>query len=282
MDAPPFDTAARDALRRSYALGRTAIRAAQSDPRFSYALYVPPAFTAATRIVVCVHGSTRDSFLDFRDGFAEFGRWNDCIILCPLFPINVRGDGNANGYKYMQEGEIRYDLLLLSMVEEVRGRYGLTAGAFAIFGYSGGGHFSHRFAILHPGRLWACSIGAPGSVTLLDPGRDWWVGIRDLHHRFGMAFDAAALARVPVQMIVGDADLETWEITHKPGGTYWMEGANDAGRTRPDRLDALRHSFEAVGVTVRFDLLPGVSHDRMKVVGRVQDFFASVLRTMRG
>ncbi len=272
---------ARERLRRSYALGRTAIRAAEADTRFSYALYVPPDFTPATRIVVCVHGSTRDSFLDFRDGFSEFGRWNDCVILCPLFPIGPRGDGQANGYKYMAEADIRYDLLLIAMVEEVRARYALDATTFAIFGYSGGGHFSHRFAILHPNRLWACSIGAPGSVTLLDPTRDWWVGIRDLHARFGVAFDAAALARVPVQMIVGDADLETWEITHQPGGTYSMEGANDPGRTRPERLATLRRSFEAAGVTVRFDLVPGVSHDRTRVIGRVQDFFAGVIRTAR-
>ena len=88
---------------------------------------------------------------------------------------------------------------------------------------------------------------------------------------------AEALARVPVQMVVGDADLETWEITHKPGGTYWMEGANDAGRTRPERLRALAGSFERAGVHVRFDLVPGVSHERTKVLCLVEDFLADVL-----
>jgi pimeloyl-ACP methyl ester carboxylesterase len=280
IDTPP-ESEARKRLRQTYALGHTAMYAAKADPRFSYCLYVPKDFSASTQIAVCVHGSTRTSFLEFRDGFAEFGRWNDCIILCPLFPIGPRGDGQANGYKYMLEGDIRYDEVLISMVEEVRERYGIAADRFAIFGFSGGGHFAHRFAILHPDRLWACAIGSPGSVTLLDPDRDWWVGIRDLPEKFGITFDKAALARVPMQMLVGDADLETWEITHKPGGTYWMEGANDAGRTRPERLQALKRSFEAAGVKVRFDLVPGVSHDRMKVIGRVQDFFAGVLKTLR-
>jgi hypothetical protein len=112
-------------------------------------------------------------------------------------------------------------------------------------------------------------------VTLLDPERDWWLGIRDLEPRFGIRFDREALARIPVQMVVGEADLETWEITHKPGGTYWMEGANDAGATRPERLRALQRSFEAAGVQVRFDLVPGVSHDRLKVLSRVEDFLAA-------
>jgi hypothetical protein len=150
-----------------------------------------------------------------------------------------------------------------------------------MFGFSGGGHFAHRFAILHPAKLWAASIGAPGSVTLLDSARDWWVGIRDVKQRFGIHFDAAALTRVPVQMIVGEADLETWEITHKPGGTYWMEGANDAGRTRPERLQALKASFESAGVDVRPDLVPGFSHDRLKVLDRVKDFLSDALRAKR-
>jgi dienelactone hydrolase len=228
-----------------------------------------------------VHGTGRTSFLDFRDGFAEFGRWNDCAVLCPIFPVGVLGDGNRSGYKYLAEGDIRYDEIVLKMVDEVAAKYRQDWSRFAMFGFSGGGHFTHRFAILHPAKLWAASIGAPGSVTLLDPAKDWWIGIRDVKQRFGIDFDTAALARVPVQMIVGEADLETWEITHKPGGTYWMEGANDAGSTRPERLQALKVSFESAGVDVRLDLVPGVSHDRLKVLDRVKDFLSNVLRSKR-
>lgn len=267
-----------------YDLGPTAIFACKADPRFHYCLYVPPA-VGDGRIVdllVAVHGTGRTSFMDFRDGFAEFGRWNDCAVLCPIFPVGVLGDGNRSGYKYVAEGDIRYDEIVLAMVEEVSAKYRQDWSRFAMFGFSGGGHFTHRFAILHPDRLWAACIGAPGSVTLLDPDRDWWVGIRDVKQRFGVDFDAAALARVPVQMLVGDADLETWEITHQPGGKYWMEGANDAGRTRPERLQTLRRSFEDAGVNVRFDLVPGISHDRLKVLDRVKGFLAEALRERRG
>lgn len=282
MDTIPLpDPSSR--AREIYDLGPTAIFACRADPRFHYCLYVPPKVGDGARVdlLVAVHGTSRTSFLDFRDGFAEFGRWNDVAVLCPVFPVGVLGDGNRSGYKYIQEGDIRYDEIVLAMVGEVAEKYGQDWSDFAMFGYSGGGHFTHRFAILHPAKLWAACIGASGSVTLLDPTRDWWVGIRDLEQRFGIAFDAQALARVPVQMLVGDADLETWEITHKPGGKYWMEGANDAGRTRPERLRALADSFERAGVPVRFELVPGISHDRMKVVPRVQDFLAGVLAQRR-
>lgn len=284
MTDAPATAEATARAKAIYDLGPTVIFSCKADPRFQYCLYVPPQVGRGAKVdlLVAVHGTGRTSFLDFRDGFAEFGKWNDVAILCPIFPVGVRGDGARSGYKFMVEGDIRYDLLLLDMVREVAEKYGQDWSRFAMFGFSGGGHFTHRFAIMHPRKLWAASIGAPGSVTLLDPDRDWWVGIRNLAEIFGITFDRAALAEVPVQMVVGDADLETWEITHKPGGTYWMEGANDAGTTRPDRLKALAASFEQAGVKVQLNLVPGVSHDRIKVLDTVKDFLAGVLATMRG
>ncbi|WP_312620858.1 alpha/beta hydrolase [Agrobacterium pusense] len=266
-----------------YDFGSTAIFASKVDPRLHMVLYVPPTAADGRKLdlLVAIHGTGRTSALDFRDGFAEFGLYNDCAILCPIFPVGVFGDGARSGYKFLEEGDIRYDQVVIAMVEEMAEKYRHAWSKFAIFGFSGGGHFTHRFAILHPEKLWAASIGAPGSVTLLDPNRDWWVGIRDLETRFGKAFHPKEFAKVPVQMVVGDADLETWEITHKPGGKYYMEGANDAGSTRPERLASLAISFRDAGVDVTFDTVKGVSHDRIKVLGHVKAFLARVLKDRR-
>lgn len=269
--------------RAAYDYGHTAIFASTADPRFHMLLYVPPAAAQGRQVdlLVAVHGTGRTSALDFRDGFADFGLYNDCAILCPIFPMNVCGDGERSGYKYMLEGAIRYDQVMLAMVAEMATKYQQDWSKFAMFGFSGGGHFTHRFAMLHPERLWAASIGAPGSVTLLDPERDWWVGIRNVAEIFGRPVNLAALARVPVQMVVGSLDLETWEITHRAGSRYWMEGANDAGETRPQRLAALARSFQAAGVNVTFDEVGGVAHDRMKVLPKVKSFLAATLAQKR-
>ena len=89
------------------------------------------------------------------------------------------------------------------------------------------------------------------------------------------------MRNVAVQMIVGAADLETWEITHREGGRNWMPDANHAGATRPERLASLQKSFEAAGVKVRFDLVPNMAHDGLRAVPRVQDFFAEALAARR-
>ncbi|WP_087721721.1 hydrolase [Pandoraea sp. PE-S2T-3] len=280
-DAANLSTEAR--TRNLYDLGSTTIFSYAGDPRFAYALYVPKAITQPgnrVELVVVVHGTGRQ-FTNYRDAFAEFGRWQDCLILCPLFPVGVRGDGNPGGFKHLVEADIRYDDVLLGMVDEVSRKYEASFDKFALFGYSGGGQFVNRFGYLHPERLWALSIGAPGSVTLLDAQQNWWVGIGDMQQRFGKALDLDALRSVPVHMVVGKADLETWEITHREGGPHFMPGANSAGANRQERLASLRDSFERAGVDVTFDVIDNMPHNGMLAVPAVQDFLADVLRKKR-
>lgn len=278
---PEIEAAAR--AKALYEYGPTSIYASKHDPRFPYCLYVPPNLGEngeKPELIVAMHGTGR-GFTGYRDAFSAFARWNNCIILAPLFPIGVMGDGYRDGFKYMREGNLRYDHVLLAIVDEVSERYGIAFERFGLFGYSGGGHFAHRFLLLQPNKLWGVSIGAPGSVTLLDPTRDWWVGTRNFAELFGQELDIPAMRKVAVQMVVGAADLETWEITHKPGGRNWMPDANHAGATRPERLAKLRDSFAENGIAARFDLVPNTPHDGQKVVPVVEDFFAGELRRIR-
>jgi pimeloyl-ACP methyl ester carboxylesterase len=270
----------QDKLDALYNLGATTIFASKSDPRFSYTLYVPHRWNrfdrSKTTILVAVHGTGRMQSL-YRDLFAEFAEYNNCIVLAPLFPAGVCGDDNLSGYKYMLEGDIRYDHVLLDMVDQVAAKYDIPAERLLMFGFSGGAHFTHRFTILHPHRIRAASIGAPGSVTLLDTTKRWWVGIKDCAEHFGIDADPGRVAGLPMHFVVGDADTETWEITFEPGDRYYVEGANDAGRTRGDRIRALADSFAAHGARVRLDVVDGATHDVTAVAHKTRAFFADVL-----
>ncbi len=268
-----------------YYRGNTVAFACKKDPRFSYVMYVPENLGEADSdppdLIVCIHGTGRTNVL-YRDSFTEFGRYNNCVVVAPLFPVGVLGDENRNGFKYIQEADIRYDEVVLAIVSEVEARLSQNFPRFLMFGYSGGGHFVHRFAYLHPERLSAVCVGAPGSVTLIDETRDWWVGTRDIKQRFGRDIDMAALRDIEFLVTVGGADLETWEITHRPGSTYWMEGANDAGATRGERAKTLVDSLKAHGVTAGLTVVPNVAHDMEGVLHAVKDFFFRHLRKTRG
>ena len=247
-----------------YERGATTYFASQADQRFGYYLYVPKGFSferaGEFRICAVIHGTGRTPNI-YRDLFAAFAEANDVIVLAPLFPAGIDEPRELANYKFIEYRGIRYDEILLAMVAEVSERYGLTPAPFLMFGYSGGAHFAHRFFYLHADRLLAVSIGAPGMVTLLDPTLPWWRGTADFEAIFGRPPALGDMRRVAVQMVVGTEDKDTWEITIEPGSRFWMEGANDAGRTRIDRLETLRRNFEAAGIAVRFDLVPGVAHN---------------------
>lgn len=158
----------------------------------------------------------------YRNGFAEFGRWNDCVILSPLFPVGVLGDGNGDGYKQLVEGDIRYDQVLLDMVASVGQKYNRASSrspclVTPVADSSATGLLpAPREAV---GRLDRC---ARLGMTLLDPKQNWWVGVRDFETRFAKPLDLDALRQVPIHMVVGEADLlENLEITHREGGKHY-------------------------------------------------------------
>lgn len=262
-----------------YRYGATPTLAAQHDQRFSYCLYVPPELEHAGAeprpLVVIQHGTDR-SYNEYRDLYSELGNRMQCVILAPLFPAHIESTSDLHNFKFLKYNSIRYDLVLLAMVEEVAQRYPIQSQRFYLHGFSGGGQFAHRFFMAHPDRLAAVSIGAPGRVTLIDDGQPWWLGTADFEAIFHRKIDTAAMANVPVQMVVGDQDTETWEINNV-GGSNWMDGAEKTGRTRIERLNALRHNYESLGISVRLTVVPDVGHGGQLVVPYVADFLAEVM-----
>lgn len=277
-------TSAPEETLHFYEQGATSYFACQADQRFGYCLYVPRAFSfeeaAGYRLCVVVHGTGRTPNV-YRDLFSEFAEANRAIIIAPMFPAGIGEPHELAGYKFLEFHGIRYDHLLLAMVAEIADRYRLSETRFLAFGFSGGGHFVHRFYYLHPEQLLAVSIGAPGMVTLIEDNLPWWRGTADLETRFGRRIDLEALRKVPVQMVIGSEDTETWEITIQPGTRFWMEGANDAGETRIDRIRTLACNFESKGIPVQLDIVPGVGHCGYDVLNPVAGFFAATLRRHR-
>ncbi len=252
--------------------GPTSFFALQTDQRFSYCLYVPTAHQTATAplpLVVLVHGTARTAEA-YRNGFAEFAEEHGCVVLAPLFPAGIIDPEDLHNFKRIAFRGIRFDVLLLDMVEEVGRRYRVDPRRFLLHGFSGGGQFAHRFAYLHPDRLIAVSVGAPGRITRIDPKTPWWQGTGDLRERFGVDLDLPALRQVQVQMIVGELDTQTWEIAEP--------GIDAGGDTRIERLMTLRDNWQAHGVEVRFDLIAGMGHRGSHARPHVRTWFSEVLR----
>jgi dienelactone hydrolase len=263
-------------------VGRTPFFASRHDQRLLYALYVPKDHTAAAAplpLVVLQHGTAR-SAESYRNRWEPFAVEHRCVVLAPLFPAGIGTPGELHNFKFLRYGDIRFDEELLHIVEEVGERFNTVTDRFYLHGFSGGGQFVHRFFYAHPGRLAGLSVGAPGRITQLDDTLPWWLGTADFEERFGVRPDVEAMRRVPVQMVVGSEDTEGWEINN-PGDPNWMDGVEKTGATRIERIETLRRSFEANGIAVRFDVVPGAGHRGSQVSPAVEEFFAGLLRRAR-
>lgn len=264
-----------------YETGATPLFACQADQRFSYCLYVPQRYRPEgepLKLVVLVHGTGRNPFA-YRDAAREFADAHHCLILCPLFPCGIPDPRGTENYKFLSFKGIRFDLLLLDMIREAAAIYHLDAQRFCLFGFSGGAHFAHRFFYVHPERLAAVAVDAPGVVTLLDFDRDWWCGVRNFPSLFGKELDLEAMRTVAVQTIVGGEDTATWEIAVQPGWPFWMEGITASGSTRVERLAALRDSWQRADIAVEHRVVPGVGHELL--LAPALDFFGKSMRPAR-
>ncbi len=202
----------------------------------------------------------------YRNALIDFSEATGCVILAPLFPTSPYGDGNADGYKYLVEQDIRYDLILLAMVAELETATGLCFDKFGLFGFSGGGHFAHRFLYVHPESLSAVSIGAPGGITPLDPSQLCWTGTADLPEIFGKPFDEEALKSIPIQLVVGSND----SVRFASSTTASLSLIK--GRNRIERIGELHDNYLKAGLSVRLDIVPDCGHEAMKIIPTVVGF----------
>ncbi|MFF1607583.1 alpha/beta hydrolase [Amycolatopsis sp. NPDC058278] len=248
--------------------GRTPFFAAPTEPRCSFCAYVPRSWTPEARmsVLVAVHGTGRNVGA-LREGLIPFADRHDLIVVAPLFPVGIDDPDDVDNYKTLDAHGIRFDLVLLEILEQVRVRWNARVDKVLLSGHSGGGQFAHRFLYLHPDRVSTVAVSAPGRVTPLDDTLAWPEGIGDTQRRFGITVDPVAVARVPVLLVVGAED----------DGRADLAAMGDPGRSRPEELDRLAASLTGHGTTIRKVVVPGVGHSAAGTQPPIVDFFTGLL-----
>jgi pimeloyl-ACP methyl ester carboxylesterase len=186
----------------------------------------------------------------------------------------------------------RLDLQLIAMIDDARARLrrdGIDTDARVLLqGFSASAMFVNRFTILHPDRVRAATIGSPGGwpiAPVAKQGADalpYPAGIADLEALVGKPFDAAAFARVPQYLYMGDADdndsLDFSDGWDKHAAAEVDRLFGDTSLARWKHAEAL---YARAGANARFELVPGVGHDRKALQDRSTAFFRQVLATTR-
>ncbi|KAL7916671.1 Alpha/Beta hydrolase protein [Trichoderma velutinum] len=295
-------------LKSAYLIGKIPRRALASEPRVSYDLYIPPepykSISLAQSkdgpqkapqklpLLVFIHGTLRDDCYIDR-GLIPFAESTPCAVMAPLFPAGLDGPLDLDSYKLLRSRTLRSDLALLGMLDEVAQRWpGIDTNKIFLMGYSGGAQFVQRFLYLYPERLAAVSIGAPGSVTILDTSMKWPAGIANVEQLFGVCIDRDLIKQVHIQLVVGDADTEIhggeefWAWLRKSriassaelvAGTQSDTESNGLQdkqmvKNRLGTLQNLQTLWRKDGIYAQFDIVEGAKHESLKCQGHILKF----------
>ncbi|KAJ7777389.1 poly hydrolase [Mycena metata] len=249
--------------------GKTPFFACTDDPRFSFGLYVPKTHSfdgPRLPLLVIVHGTRRQTggYLTHLQTFSE---QHGVVILLPLFPAGIIDPYDVHNYKNILYHDIRFDLVLLSMLQQAARTWRIDAERFFLHGFSGGAQFAHRFLYLHPGRLRGVSVGAPGSITHPTTDSAWPAGLGNTKDVLGVVPDFAEVGRVPIQLLVGEKDTDTSMISRD----------DLAGATRVERVRYLHKALTKHGVSSELIIVPGVAHEGMKLFSATEAWLKTLL-----
>ncbi|KIW10848.1 hypothetical protein PV08_10147 [Exophiala spinifera] len=308
-------------LQPAFLTGSIPFRVSRAHPSVSYTLYIPPhAYNPDPSrsasddpvyslprlpLVVSVHGTGRRAE-GCRDSFKEFADKHHVAILAPLFPAGITSAIDLDSYKLLRTAQnFNSDQILLSIIDdEIAAVWpGISTSTFSLVGFSGGGQFALRMLYIHPERLQAVSVGAPGRPTFLDTSESWPNGIRDVQDVFGPGakVDIDAIRAVPaIQLLVGSEDdfihggeefmafiaqFRASLSTSKGGSSHRSVAADpQLSPMREGRLTGLtklRDSWKELGIVSRFEIVPGVAHESQKVISTVLDFLLPQIETFK-
>jgi dienelactone hydrolase len=227
-------------------------------------LIVPSAPTDAVPLVA-VHGMLRDvdaqvaALVERAEALGRF-------VIVPLFA--------ERAFPQYRLGRCprQADAVLLRTLREFGLRLGLDVRRVDLAGFSAGGQFAHRFAMLYPNRVRRLVIAAAGWYTMPDMQRDlaFPVGLAgcDLRAKV-MHANLKAYLGLPITVVVGDGDAVADATTRREPLLDLVQGTH-----RVERAQRYVAAITEAGVLmnqrtdIRLDVLAGAGHDFAECAGR--------------
>ena len=165
----------------------------------------------------------------------------------------------------------RLDLQLIAMIEDARRRLkeqGVRiADKIVMQGYSASGMFVNRFVFMHPDKVKAAIIGAPGGwaiapVSTYDGKKlTYPAGVADLREVSGKRFDIDGVRRVHLMMVLGAEDTND----AVPMGDAYDKRESDLvltsfGKTPVERWPYTVKLYGQARLNAEFKLYPATGH----------------------
>ena len=235
--------------------GRMSMRQVAGPAGGKVYLYLPRGWEPGAPVLVAVHGISRNA----REQVQMFAPWAErCgfAIVAPLFTRDRYRDYQRLG---LEKGGRRSDAFLDAALEAFERWTGAPPRPVAMFGFSGGAQFAHRYALLRPERVEALVLGAAGWYTMPDPEQAYPLGVA--HVPVTGALPYREWLRLPMLVLVGSHDTERDDALRQSPEVDAAQGAHRLERAQRFAA-AMRAAAARCGVEsrVEFAVMHGVGH----------------------
>jgi len=213
-------------------------------------LHYRPAGPRLRPPLVLVHGITRDHDT-LAAAFLPVAARLGIELVLPIFTTRRHG-----GYQRLRTAD--RSRTAAEVLDDILDHSGVSvAERVCMFGFSGGGQFAHRYALLRPERVAALSVGAPGWYTFPDPNQPFPYGVAPGSLPGGASAGLDAFLRLPVQVLVGERDTARDQSLRCSSRIDRQQGPNRVARAMA-WIEALRRCRPEF--TPDCEILPGVGH----------------------
>lgn len=248
---------------REHLLSRPVSVIARDAGCLDYLAYLPRSAGPGAPLLVCLHGLKRNPAEQIFQ-FAPLADRYGIRLLAPLFARK-----RYHGFQSLvpdKEG-CNPEEVFDATIEDFLIRFRVRAERLFLFGFSGGGQFAHRYAMLGRRRIDRMVLVAPGWFTLPDQDLPYPFGIGHSALLGGRRFDPANLFQIPSLLLVGDRDRARDSSLNRDPTIDRTQGRNRVERAERWSAELARIAREH-GVPCNWETarIPGARHNFTKMM----------------
>ncbi len=228
------------------------------DEACPYYIYVPKTISERPTILVSVHGITRNA-VEHCTQFAERFDLSDTVLVVPLF--------TKERFKHFQilredAAGLRPSDALNLILEDIETKYGFETKKITLSGYSGGGQFAHRYAMLYPERIQKLVLMAPGWYTFPDAKTAYPEGLKTSGEFENLQLYPKGLLSFPVEIIVGEKDNRRDKNLNRSVAIDQNQGRNRMRRAQNWTKSIIELSIlRDIKPNIKMTIVTGAGHD---------------------
>ncbi len=250
-------------------------------------------------IFIIAHGTpgenekAADTAKKFIERWTDFAEEHNLILIAPAFD-RPRYRAAYGGYRGLFGRDIGADEFVERLVSAERDNFTITEDKLLLYGHSAGGQFACRFLMMHPDRVQAVILSAPGRYAFPDPAAPWPYGIGRFDRMLVWEKDSSKISKrevvealpaeqitqaamTPIAVLVGADDLEA-----QPS-----RPAHD-GATRVELAQQWVRDMKKVAVSqgkqprITLELIPNVGHNSGRLTPHCQKALRELMKPRDG